>query len=50
MMGGPFPDKVELTVRWDADGDAMTKGEQDLWGAADQTIDKGTSGVEIILQ
>ncbi len=49
MMGGPFPDTVELTVRWDADGDAMTKGDADLWGTADSPVDKGTAGVEVVL-
>ncbi len=49
MMGGPFPDEVELTVRWDADGDAMTKGDDDLWGTADSAVAKGTSGVAIVL-
>ncbi len=50
MMGGPFPAEVDLTVRWDADGDAMTRGDDDLWGTPDSTLAAGTTGVEIILQ
>jgi tetratricopeptide (TPR) repeat protein len=49
MMGGPFPNKIELTIRWDADGNAMTRGDTDLWGAADDTLTQGTTGVEILL-
>lgn len=48
MMGGPFPDEVELSVRLDADGDAMTRGEGDLTGSAG-VVAAGTDDVVIEL-
>ncbi len=48
MMGGPFPAEVELTVRFDADGNAMTKTDGDLVGGAG-VVQSGASGVVIVL-
>jgi tetratricopeptide (TPR) repeat protein len=48
MMGGPFPDEVDLSVRLDADGDAMTKEAADLNGSAG-TVKAGTTNVVIEL-
>ena len=48
MMGGPFPARVDLTARWDADGNAMTRGDADLH-AAGGTVDAGAVGLALVL-
>ncbi len=49
MMGGPFPEQVELSARFDADGDAMTRSAEDLTGVAG-TVEAGTADVRIELR
>lgn len=49
MMGGPFPDEVDLSVRLDLDGNAMTKSDADLNGSAG-VVAAGTTGVVIELK
>lgn len=48
MMGGPFPAEVELSARFDADGNAMTRSADDLVGSAG-VVKSGASGVQIVL-
>ena len=48
MMGGPFPGTVTLSARLDADGDAGTRGADDLVGSAG-LVQGGAQGVEIVL-
>jgi tetratricopeptide (TPR) repeat protein len=48
MMGGPFPGKVTLSARLDADGNAGTRGDDDLVGSAG-VVQAGAEGVEIVL-
>ncbi len=49
MMGGPFPDEVELSARLDEDGNAMTKGAADLNGSAG-LVSAGATDVVIQLE
>ncbi len=49
MMGGPFNQPVLLQVRWDQDGNAMSKQPGDLTGAAAAAIAPGTQKVVITL-
>ncbi|HCP46534.1 MAG TPA: hypothetical protein DIU15_10845 [Deltaproteobacteria bacterium] len=48
MLGGPFPSEVTLSVRMDADGNATTRGPDDLVAAPTQAS-AGASGVDLIL-
>lgn len=48
MMGGPFPARVDLTARLDADGNAMTKDESDLHASAG-TVEAGASALQLVL-
>lgn len=47
-MGGAFPDTLTLSARYDADGNAMTRGEGDLEGRVD-AVTPGASGVVVVL-
>lgn len=47
MAGGPFPDRVTLEARLDADGNAMTEGPGDLSARAD--VQPGATGVTLTL-
>lgn len=49
MMGGPFNQPVTLSVRWDQDGNAMTKQPGDLVGSSSGPIKPGTTGADIVL-
>jgi len=48
IQGMPFPQKLDLSARWDIDGNAMTKGAEDLH-ASIPGIDAGSSGLELVL-
>jgi cytochrome c-type biogenesis protein CcmH len=47
MMGGPFEGDVDLTVRVDKDGDAMSKNPGDLVGKATAKVGDGAANVTI---
>ncbi|HET9332426.1 MAG TPA: hypothetical protein VFQ21_02455 [Gemmatimonadota bacterium] len=47
MAGGPFPDRVTVEARLDADGNAMTEGPDDVSARAE--VAPGASGVELTL-
>jgi hypothetical protein len=49
MMGGDFNQPVTLQVRWDQDGNAMSKQPGDLLSATSAPIQPGTKQVELIL-
>lgn len=50
MMGGPFNQPVTISVRWDQDGDPMTKQPGDLVGVvANAPIAPGTTGADVVL-
>ncbi len=48
MMGGPTPDKVRVTARLDADGNASTRGPDDLEATSD-LVAPGASGIVLRL-
>ncbi len=48
MMGGPFPAEVELSVRLDTDGNAMTREDGDLTASAG-LVAAGTMDLAIVL-
>ena len=50
MAGGAWPEEVWVQARLDADGNAMTKGEQDLESAVLGPLTKGTEGLALVLQ
>ena len=49
MMGGPFEGDVELTVRVDKDGDAMTKNPGDLVGKAPAGTKVGQTDTKVLI-
>jgi len=49
IQGIPFAGSIQLTARLDADGDAMTRGDDDLSGAAAQAHEPGATSVSIVL-
>jgi hypothetical protein len=49
MLGGDFNQPMVLTVRWDQDGDPLTKQIGDLTGATAGPVNPGDKGVKIIL-
>jgi len=49
VEGIPFVGEIQLTVRLDGDGDAMTRRPGDLGGSADGAVAPGTRGVRIVL-
>lgn len=50
MMGAaPFPERVSLQARLDADGDAMTTGPDD-WSASADSVEPGTNGIRLELE
>ena len=48
IAGGPFPDRVTVEARLDADGNAMTEGPGDVSARAD--VAPGASGVDLTLE
>jgi cytochrome c-type biogenesis protein CcmH len=49
MMGGPFDGEVELTVRVDKDGDAMSKNPGDLFGKSAAAIKVGDTAANLTI-
>jgi len=49
MMGGPFEGDVEITVRIDKDGDAMTKNPGDMHGKSAGTVSVGDKNVKVLI-
>lgn len=49
MMGGPFDGEVELTVRIDKDGDAMTKVPGDMSGKTAGPVKVGDKNVKVLI-
>lgn len=49
VQGIPFAGEIQLTVRLDGDGDAMTRQPGDLSGSAEVAVAPGTRGVRIVL-
>jgi len=49
IPGRQFAGEITLTARLDVDGDPMSRGPEDLQGAAVETVQPGTSGIEIVL-
>jgi hypothetical protein len=49
MMGGDLNQPLSLQVRWDQDGNAMSKQPGDLFGEAPAPVSPGASGVELVL-
>lgn len=50
MAGGAWPEEVWVQARLDQDGNAMTKGEQDLESAVLGPLTKGTEGLAFVLE
>ena len=48
MLGGPWPDSLVVEVRRDADGDPLTRGEDDLVGSAGP-LPRGARDVRVTL-
>ena len=48
MLGGPWPDSLVVEVRRDADGDPLTRGEDDLVGSAGP-VPRGARDVRVTL-
>jgi hypothetical protein len=48
IKGMPFPELLDLSARWDLDGNAMTKGPEDL-RASQAGIAAGSGGIELQL-
>ena len=49
MMGGPWPDQVWIQARADADGNAMTRGEDDISSPLIGPISAGTTDIVLTL-
>jgi len=49
IPGRKFAGAITLTARIDQDGDPMSRGAEDLQGAALETVQPGTTGIEIVL-
>jgi hypothetical protein len=49
MMGGPFEGDVELTVRIDKDGDAMTKNPGDMMGKSSTPVKVGDKDAKVLI-
>jgi len=49
IQGVPFSGEIQLSVRLDGDGDAMTRRPGDLSGAAGEAVSPGTRDVQIVL-
>ena len=49
IQGIPFAGEIQLSVRLDGDGDAMTRRPGDLSGSAEAPVAPGTRGVRILL-
>jgi hypothetical protein len=49
MLGGSWPERVEVEARLDADGDPLTRGPGDLAGRAPDPVSPGQAGVRIEL-
>lgn len=49
MMGGPFDGEVELTIRVDKDGDAMTKNPGDLFGKGAPGTKVGQTNISVLI-
>jgi cytochrome c-type biogenesis protein CcmH len=49
MMGGPFEGEVELSVRIDKDGDAMTKLPGDLTGKSTKPVTVGDKEIKVLV-
>jgi hypothetical protein len=49
IPGMPFPTELDISARWDLDGNAMSKESGDLNGAADG-VAAGTDTLELILR
>lgn len=48
IKGMPFPDHLDVSARWDLDGNAMTKGPSDPQASANG-IATGTAGLDLVL-
>jgi hypothetical protein len=48
IKGMPFPDRLDVSARWDLDGNAMTKGPADPQASA-TGIATGTAGLDLVL-
>ncbi|RMG16562.1 MAG: hypothetical protein D6729_10605 [Deltaproteobacteria bacterium] len=49
MQGMPVPEKLVVQVRLDQDGDAISRTPGDLYGEAKGLVDKGATGVQVVL-
>jgi hypothetical protein len=49
MMGGPWPAQAWLQVRADADGNAMTRSDEDVSSPVVGPIAEGTTDVTLLL-
>lgn len=49
IQGMPFSGDIALTARLDSDGDAMTRANGDLAGAAKMPLQPGAAGVRLVL-
>jgi tetratricopeptide (TPR) repeat protein len=49
LMGAPWPAQVWVQARLDADGNAMTRGEQDLASALIGPLEAGVAPIELVL-
>lgn len=49
VPGRPFAGAMKLSVRLDRDGDPLTRGADDLVGAAAGPVEPGQQGIEIVL-
>jgi hypothetical protein len=49
IQGMPFAGQIQITVRLDGDGDAMTRRAGDLAGEVAEPVAPGTRGVQIVL-
>ncbi|MFO0727223.1 MAG: zinc ribbon domain-containing protein [Myxococcota bacterium] len=49
MMGQPFTGPFDVSARLDRDGNAMTRGDDDVLAPAAHQVGVGTSGLELVL-
>lgn len=49
LMGAPWPAQVWVQARLDADGNAMTRGDQDLASALVGPLETGAAPIELVL-